>query len=84
MKLSCIKKLGFSQCPELPSIRNGVVRVTGREPGATATYSCDSEYNLSGAQTRTCRQDGTWSDQEPTCGSKFYEWGERNQIELII
>ena len=66
--------LGIALCPELPSISNGAVRVTGREPGATATYSCDPEYDLSGAQTRTCGQDGRWSGQEPTCESKFSEW----------
>ena len=79
MKLANIKNLGFPLCPELPSVSNGGVRFTGREPGATASYSCDPEYDLSGAQTRTCGQDGTWSGQEPTCESKFYEWGERNQ-----
>ena len=81
MKLTFIKKnLGFPLCPELPSmISNGVVRVTGQEPGATATYSCNPEYDLSGAEIRTCNPDGTWSGQEPTCESKFCEWGERNQ-----
>jgi hypothetical protein len=63
--------LGFPLCPELPSVSNGAVSSASREPGATATYSCDQGYDLSGPRTRTCGQDGKWSGQEPSCESKF-------------
>ena len=70
----------------LQNIPNGAVSFTSREPGATASYSCDPEYDLSGAQTRTCGQDGKWSGQESTCESKFYECMGREEprISLII
>ena len=37
--------------------------------GATtyATYSCDSQYDLYGAQRRACLQDNTWDLEEPSC-----------------
>ena len=36
--------------------------------GSTATYTCDSGYELIGDDTRTC-EDGVWTGQEPTCSS---------------
>ena len=74
------KTLGFPLCPELPSISNGAVRVTGREPGATARYSCDPEYYLNETQTRTCGQDGEWSGKEPTCKFVNALARERNKL----
>jgi len=42
--------------------------------GSVANYSCYSNYNLVGDQTRTCQDSsggtvttGTWSGPEPTC-----------------
>lgn len=60
---------GIPLCPWLEGIANGVVHYTSRQPGGTATYSCDPGYVLQGAETRTCGQDGSgeWSGQEPSC-----------------
>ena len=50
---------------------NGGVTSTGNNVGATATYSCDSGYDLIGDATATCTDngDGTGSFQPgaPTC-----------------
>ena len=54
-------------CSELSSPANGVVNQTGRSTGSTATYTCDSGYQLSGDETRVCEPTGVWSYQEPTC-----------------
>ena len=46
---------------------NGSVSVPAQTYGSTATYSCTPGFALSGAATRTCQDDGTWSGDVPTC-----------------
>ena len=55
-------------CEELQNLTNGQVSMTGQSIGSTATYTCDSGYELVGDDTRTC-EDGVWTGQEPTCSS---------------
>ena len=40
-----------------------------------ASYSCDNQYDLYGAQRRTCLANGTWDLEEPSC-SKIKVTGE--------
>ena len=51
----------------LSSPANGRVAVTGLTSGSTATYTCNTGYQLTGLQTRTCLSNGIWSGQAPTC-----------------
>ena len=58
--------LHLVSCPELSAPANGMVSVSGR----TATYTCDSGYELdltSGGGSRTCGADGMWTGSAPTC-----------------
>ena len=52
--------------PESPD-PNGAVSVDETTLGNTATYSCNSGYNLVGSSTVTCLASGQWSDGAPTC-----------------
>ena len=38
--------------------------------GNTATYSCNSGFDLVGSSTVTCLASGQWSDGAPTCQRK--------------
>ena len=58
-------------CPPLPDIDNGVVDWSGVSPGGVATYTCDPGFILVGEPTQICRDNGTWSDEEPTCECKL-------------
>ena len=58
-------------CPALPDIDNGMVEWSGLSPGGVATYTCDPDFILVGDATRICRDDGTWSGEEPTCERKL-------------
>ena len=58
-------------CGTLNDTTNGQVSHTaGTTFGQTATYSCDTGYDLVGNSIRTCQADGMWSGNEPTCISK--------------
>ena len=50
------------ECEVLSYPANGQVTIIG----STATYTCDSGYELIGDDTRTC-VDGVWTGEEPTC-----------------
>ena len=54
-------------CPPLTDPDNGMVTWTGLTPDSTATYTCDTGFELNGVETRTCLNNGTWSDDAPTC-----------------
>jgi hypothetical protein len=54
-------------CGGLTSPTNGSVSAPTLTYGSQATYGCSTGYALSGASTRTCLQDGSWSGAAPTC-----------------
>ena len=54
-------------CPVLEDLENGRVSWTGLTPGSNATYSCDGGWVLDGAQNRICQDNGTWSNEPPSC-----------------
>ena len=55
-------------CGNLTDPDNGSVNHTaGTTNGQTATYSCDTGYNLVGDSTHTCQTSGNWSGRAPTC-----------------
>ena len=55
-------------CCSLTDPAQGVVTHTsGTTFGQTATYSCNTGYNLVGDSTRTCQATGNWSGSVPTC-----------------
>ncbi|KFO36288.1 Seizure 6-like protein 2 [Fukomys damarensis] len=56
-------------CGFPPRPAHGDVRVTDLHPGGTATFHCDSGYQLQGEETLTCLN-GTrpaWSGEPPSC-----------------
>ena len=61
-------------CGPLNDPANGRVSHTaGTTFEQTATYSCNTGYNLLGDSTRTCQATGNWSESAPTCqGMLFY------------
>ena len=58
-------------CRTLNTTTNGQVsHPNGTKFGQTATYNCNTGYNLVGDSTRMCQADGMWSGNEPTCISE--------------
>ena len=59
-------------CGSLTDPGNGSVTLTvGTTLGQTATYSCNTGYNLVGDSTRTCQAEGNWSGSAPTCQGTY-------------
>ena len=54
-------------CSTLPAPSNGRIDQEGNRPDDRATYSCNTNYELSGDRVRTCQNDGSWSGSAPTC-----------------
>ena len=54
-------------CGNLTDPHNGQVNTSGTKLEQTATYSCNTGYNLVGDSTRTCQARGEWSGSAPTC-----------------
>ena len=55
-------------CGNLTGPVNGQVTLTtGTTFRQTATYSCNTGYNLVGDSNRTCQATGNWSGSAPNC-----------------
>ena len=55
-------------CGNLTDPDNGsVYHTAGTTFGQTATYSCNTGYNLVGDSTLSCQAIGNWSGSAPTC-----------------
>ena len=60
------------RCLELVTLMNGDVLCTLRS-GMIPSYedicnfTCDTGYELTGSDTRTCQSDGSWNGTETTC-----------------
>ena len=62
-------------CGTLTNPANGQVTYTaGTLFGQTATYSCDSGYNLVGESVCTCQATGVWSGSVPTCQGTYLRY----------
>ncbi len=62
-------------CGNLTVPMNGIVDTSsGTTYQETATYTCNDGYQLVGALTRTCQDNGEWSLSAPTCRGKGISW----------
>ena len=66
----CYTTIG--QCPKLLSPPNGMIscslgddNITSYED--TCSFTCNTGYELTGSDTRTCQSDGSWSGTDTVC-----------------
>ena len=65
-------------CPPLTNLGNGIINCSmGDDQGPsyedTCNFRCNTGYELTGSDTRTCQRDGSWSGSDAVCGiGKFY------------
>ena len=64
----CIPFSTVVDCGTETNPDNGqVIRANGTTFRQTATYSCNTGYNLVGDSTRMCQATGVWFGSAPTC-----------------
>ncbi len=59
-------------CGSLNNSTNGLVSTSsGTTFMMTATYTCNTGYNIVGSESRTCGTSGVWSGEAPACNCKI-------------
>ena len=59
-------------CGSLSNPVNGIVSYIASTYEQTATYSCNTGYNLVGSSSRRCSSTGRWSGSKPTCRGMLF------------
>ena len=64
-------------CPSLDNPSNGVISCSLGDDGVssyedTCSFTCDTGYELSGSDTRTCQSNGSWSGSIAMCSRGKY------------
>ena len=59
-------------CPSLPDPSNGMMNCSLGDDGVpssgdTCSFTCDTGYELTGSDTRSCQSDGSWSGSVAMC-----------------
>ena len=66
-------------CPDLPDLNNGMINCLLGDDGVlsyedTCSYTCNTGYELTGNDTRTCQSNGTWSGNDIMCTIGIYTY----------
>ena len=64
-------------CPLLVNPSNGTISCSLGDDGVpsyedTCSFTCDTGYELTGSDTRTCQSDGSWSGNITMCSRGKY------------
>ena len=65
------------QCLPLTNPDNGTINCSLGDDGVPSyedicRFTCNSGYELTGSDTRTCQSDGSWSGIDSVCGRSTY------------
>ena len=66
-------------CPALTDPNNGTITCSLGDDGVpsyedTCSFTCNTGYELTGSDTRTCQSDGNWSGNETMCSRGGYTY----------
>jgi len=56
-------------CPMLTNPSNGMISCTGQPatPGDSCSFTCNTGYELTGSDIRTCQSDRMWNASQAVC-----------------
>ena len=60
-------------CPQIFNLNNGMIDCSLGDDGVPSyedacNFICNTGYELTGSDTRTCQSDGSWSGSDDMCG----------------
>ena len=64
-------------CPSLSDPSNGLINCSLGDDGVpsyedTCSFTCNTGYELTGSESRTCQSDGSWSGSTAMCNKGEY------------
>ena len=64
-------------CSRLTSIDDGMINCSLGDDGVpsyddTCSFTCNTGYELTGSDTRTCQNDGSWNGSDAVCRRGTY------------
>ena len=67
-----IMYLLLMSCPSLSEPSNGMINCSLGDDGVpsyedTCSFTCNTGYELTGSESRTCQSDGSWSGSNAVC-----------------
>ena len=77
LTVCCIKSIIIVTCPSLTDPNNGTITCSFGDDGVlsyedTCSFTCNTGYELTGSDTRTCQSDESWNDTEIMCRRGMY------------
>ena len=68
----CVCFILLVTCPSLSDPSNGMISCSLGDDGVpfyedTCSFTCDTGYELTGSDTRSCQSDGSWSGPQVSC-----------------
>ena len=76
------------QCDNLSTPANGEITScsSGRKgvgyEGDTCSFTCNTGYELTGSDTRTCQSNGSWSDSDDVCRRSMLSYVHTDNITV--
>ena len=74
-------------CENLNNLNNGVINCSLGDDGVpsyedTCSFTCNTGYELTGSNTRTCQSDGSWNGTNVVC--RRGKWPQSAVLCIII
>ena len=73
----CVLYFALVPCPPLSDPNNGMINCSLGDDGDPSyedicSFTCNTGYELTGSDTRTCQSDGSWSGNDVVCRRGMY------------